>query len=187
MDQIVALTRALDFAARKHTDQRRKGVRAEPYINHLAEVAHLLAEATGGRDPTLVIAGLLHDTIEDTETDRAELEAAFGPDVARLVAEVTDDKRLPKEVRKQRQIDAAPRKSDRAKKLKLADKISNLRAIIASPPAGWSPDRQRGYLDWACAVAQGCRGVDPWLEARFDEVVRDGRAHLQPVRRTAGP
>src|SRR5512147_1303605 len=99
-EAVVALAQAWDFAARRHVDQRRKGAAAEPYVNHLAEVARLLAEATGGTDPVLVIAGVLHDTIEDTATSRAELEQAFGPEVAALVAEVTDDKSLPKAERK---------------------------------------------------------------------------------------
>ncbi len=60
---ILTLTKALNFAARKHTDQRRKGEREEPYINHLAEVARLLADATDGDDLDLVLAGLLHDTV----------------------------------------------------------------------------------------------------------------------------
>ena len=93
-DDVVSLMQALDFAARKHRDQRRKGAAAEPYINHLAEVALLVAEATRGRDRLAVLGALLHDTIEDTTTTTKELETKFGAKVAALVAEVTDDKRL---------------------------------------------------------------------------------------------
>ena len=102
---IIGISRALDFAARKHAHQRRKGLKAEPYINHLTEVALHLAEASDGDDPQLVMAGLLHDTIEDTETTRDELAAAFGEDVASLVVEVTDDTGLPRDERKRRQVD----------------------------------------------------------------------------------
>src|SRR5262249_11951927 len=89
---VLLFARALDFAARKHAHQRRKGELAEPYVNHLSDVARLLAEATNGEDATLVVAGLLHDTLEDTETTFDELGKEFGREVADLVAEVTDDK-----------------------------------------------------------------------------------------------
>ncbi len=166
---VLSMTRALDFAARKHTDHRRKGEREEPYINHLAEVARLLADATDGQDLDLVLAGLLHDTIEDTKTTYDELVSEFGTVVADLVAEVTDDKSLEKAERKRRQVETAPNKSDRAKMIKIADKTSNLRSIVASPPADRSPERKRGYFEWARKVVAGCRGVNALLEERFDE------------------
>lgn len=166
---IVAVARALDFAARRHSDQRRKGEAAEPYVNHLAEVARLVAEATEGRDMVAVLAALLHDTIEDTGTTRAELEREFGPEVAAIVAEVTDDKGLPKPERKRLQVENAPHKSTRAKLIKIADKTSNLRAIAASPPVDWDLKRQRDYFDWAARVVAGCRGVNASLEKWFDE------------------
>jgi (p)ppGpp synthase/HD superfamily hydrolase len=177
-EDVLKIARALDFAARKHAAQRRKGEAAEPYVNHVAEVARLVAEATGGRDADLVAAALLHDTIEDTGATREELEAAFGAGVAALVAEVTDDKSLPKHERKRLQVEKAPHKSDRAKMLKLADKTSNLHSIVASPPASWDLDRRREYFDWAARVAAGCRGVSPELERRFDEAHAAGLAAL---------
>jgi (p)ppGpp synthase/HD superfamily hydrolase len=162
------LARALHFAARQHVRQRRKGADGEPYINHLAEVADLIAEATEGLDVNLVVAALLHDVVEDTDTTSAEVAAAFGEDVAALVAEVTDDKTLPKAERKRLQIVHAPSLGPRAKLLKLADKTSNLRALAASPPANWSPERRRDYIAWGRAVVAGMRGACPWLEERFD-------------------
>ena len=175
---ILALSHAWDFAARRHIDQRRKGARGEPYLNHLAEVANLLAEATEGRDLTLVIAGVLHDTVEDTETTTEEIGALFGDEVAGLVAEVTDDKSLAKATRKRLQVDSTPHKSARARMLKLADKTSNLRAITESPPADWSRARLAEYLDWAVAVVTGCRGVNSRLERRFDEAHAAAKASL---------
>lgn len=172
MNNIIRIAQALDFAARAHVDQRRKGERAEPYINHLAEVARLVAEATEGKDANLVIAALLHDTIEDTSTTYAELVDAFGDDVAGLVREVTDDKSLPKAERKRLQVETASKKSDRAKVLKIADKASNLRAMVASPPAHWPGERVAQYFEWAGRVVAGCRGVNPWIEAQFDEAYR---------------
>ncbi len=176
---ILTLTKAMDFAARKHTDQRRKGEREEPYINHLAEVARLLADATDGDDLDLVLAGLLHDTIEDTETTYDELVGEFGAVVADLVAEVTDDKSLEKAERKRRQVETAPNKSDRAKMIKIADKTSNLRSIVASPPKDWSVERQREYFAWAAKVVAGCRGVNAKLEGWFDDAYASGTTTLE--------
>ena len=143
MHALISITHAFEFAAVKHTDQRRKGARGEPYLNHLAEVARLLVDATGGADAALIAAGLLHDTIEDTDTSYAELVAAFGTDVADLVEEVTDDKNLPKQERKRLQVEKASGKSPRARMIKIADKISNLLALQRTPPADWSETRKR--------------------------------------------
>ena len=171
---IVQFARALDFAAKKHVHQRRKGELEEPYINHLADVTRLLAAATEGRDTVLVLAGLLHDTIEDTETTFDELEEEFGREVADLVAEVSDDKSLRKAERKRLQIEKTPTKSDRAKMIKMADKTSNLRSIIQSPPKDWDLDRKREYFEWASAVVTGCRGVNDYLEKEFDQACQRG-------------
>ena len=137
-------------------------------------MSRLLAAATEGGDVVLVLAGLLHDTIEDTETTLDELEAEFGHEVAELVAEVSDDKTLEKAERKRLQIEKAPAKSDRAKMLKLADKTSNLHSIIHSPPVDWSPERKREYFKWAGEVVVGCRGVNEYLEKEFDRTWRRG-------------
>ena len=169
MNGIVGVARALDFAARKHAGQRRKGLRAEPYVNHLTEVALLLAEATDGADPALVMAGLLHDTIEDTDTTRDELAAIFGEDVASLVVEVTDDRSLDRESRKRIQVETAPMKSRRARMVKIADKIANLRSIAESPPMGWSPRRKREYVEWARRVVASCGDTNSRLEKLFVE------------------
>jgi (p)ppGpp synthase/HD superfamily hydrolase len=166
---LVELARAADFAARRHVAQRRKGERGEPYINHLIEVTALLAAATGGDDLTLLKGGLLHDTLEDTDATYEDLVACFGAEVAALVAEVTDDKALPKLERKRAQIEKTPGKSRRAKLLKLADKTSNLRGLVDSPPAGWTEERLRDYVVWAEQVVRSCRGLNAALETAFDE------------------
>src|SRR5262244_4036425 len=167
-NHVLQFARALDFAARKHVHQRRKSELAEPYVNHLSDVARLLAEATEGEDVAVVLAGLLHDTIEDTDTTFAELTAAFGPEVAGLVSEVTDDKTLPKAERKRLQVETAPKKSARARMIKLADKTSNLHSMIASPPRDWSSQRKSDYIEWARRVVAGCRGVNAHLEREFE-------------------
>lgn len=169
---VIRLAKAVDFAARKHVSQRRKGEAAEPYFNHLSEVARLLAEATDGQDVDLVIAGLLHDTIEDQEVTREELEAEFGEKVANIVVEVTDDKSLEKAERKRLQVVNTPHKSKEAKMLKMADKSANLSAILSSPPPNWDLARRQTYFDWAKSVVEGCRGVNPKLEAHFDSLYK---------------
>jgi (p)ppGpp synthase/HD superfamily hydrolase len=160
---------AARFAARKHVAQRRKGKGGEPYINHLLEVAELIAGSSDSLDTNLIVAALLHDTVEDTATTKDEIREAFGEDVAGLVAEVTDDKSLPKATRKALQIENAPHKSERAATIKLADKISNLRAILASPPTDWSVERQREYFEWAKRVVDGLPPVNAVLKAEFDK------------------
>ncbi|WP_174302004.1 HD domain-containing protein [Caulobacter sp. S45] len=169
MTTVVDLAAAYHFAAVQHVDQRRKGQRAEPYMNHLTEVAELVAHATEGRELDIAIAAVLHDTVEDTGASLAEISERFGADVAALVAEVTDDKSLPKAERKRLQVEHAPHASRGAKLIKLADKTANLRALVASPPPDWTAERRDEYRDWAREVVAGCRGASPWLEARFDE------------------
>ena len=105
--ELIAVLKAADAAARWHVHQRRKGAAKEPYINHLLEVATLVAEATEGKDPNLVVAALLHDAIEDCEVPKKVIAQAFGKDVADLVAEVTDDKTLEKGERKKHQVESA--------------------------------------------------------------------------------
>ena len=162
------LVKAVAFAADKHRNQRRKDADASPYINHPIALANVLANEGGVQDVTVLCEAVLHDTIEDTETTADELRALFGDQVASVVLEVTDDKSLEKSVRKQKQIEHAPHISPQAKLVKLADKISNLRDILASPPADWSAERKQAYFDWAAAVVTGLRGVHPGLEAVFD-------------------
>jgi GTP diphosphokinase / guanosine-3',5'-bis(diphosphate) 3'-diphosphatase len=173
--------KAADAAARWHVHQRRKGPAEEPYINHLVEVAMLVADATDGKDTDLVIAALLHDAIEDCEVPRELIAETFGEDVASLVQEVTDDKTLPKAVRKVEQIKTAATKSLRAKILKLADKTSNLRAVAGSPPANWSVKRRKEYVDWAREVVQGLRGVNQKLEDQFDEAAAAAEGSFKPA------
>lgn len=160
--------KAAHFAAIKHTDQRRKGDRQEPYFNHLSDVALILAEHTHGNDPVLIAAGFLHDTIEDTKTTYEELVGEFGQEIADLVREVTDDKNLPSSERKRLQIVNSPKKSPRAKMIKIADKLSNLKSILHSPPTAWSEERKRAYFDWAAQVVDGCKGINQALENAFD-------------------
>ena len=163
------LITALAFAADKHKNQRRKDADASPYINHPIALANLLLNEAGVEDQRVLIAAVLHDTIEDTDTTEQELVRHFGKDIADIVLEVTDDKALPKAERKRLQIEHAAHISRRAKLVKLADKICNLRDITASPPADWSIQRKQEYFDWAKSVVDELRGVHPGLEHLFDK------------------
>lgn len=171
---LALVTRAALYASEAHAHHRRKGEAAEPYVNHLAEVAMLLAGA--GADADLIAAGYLHDTLEDTEVSYADLVSAFNEDIAGLVLLATDDDSLKKSVRKSLQIERAPGLPARAQKLRICDKISNLRALRSSPPAGWSDERKLEYFEWARQVVDGCRGADPALASLFDDTYREGLA-----------
>jgi guanosine-3',5'-bis(diphosphate) 3'-pyrophosphohydrolase len=177
-DAVALLMRALAFATARHSGQTRKGHAEEPYIDHPVAVAHLLLEVGGVRDPELLAAALLHDTVEDTDATLEELESIFGPTVRSFVAEVTDDKTLPKETRKELQVEHAPHLSDAARMIKLCDKICNVRDVSRRPPVGWSDQRRREYLDWTERVIAGCRGSSPDLEELYDRELVAGRAEL---------
>ena len=173
MNGLVTVMRAADAAARWHVNQRRKGAAQEPYVTHLLEVAALVAEATAGTDPNLIVAALLHDAIEDQGIIREEIATQFNDDVADLVVEVTDNKKLPKAERKQLQIKTAPKLTPRAKILKIADKISNLRSVTTSPPADWPAQRRADYVIWTTNVVRGLRGASDLLEQAFDRAAAD--------------
>lgn len=161
--------RALAFAAHKHRDQRRKDADASPYINHPIALANVLANEAHIDDDVVLCAALLHDTIEDTQTTPEELRELFGDEIADIVLEVTDDKSLPKHERKRLQIQHARSRSRKAKLVKLADKICNVRDLASRPPAGWDLSRKQEYFEWAKAVVDGLRGTSPLLEAAFDK------------------
>ncbi len=173
-EDLALMLRALSFAADKHRNQRRKDIQASPYINHPIDLANILVNEGGVNDVQVISGALLHDTVEDTDTKYDELVEHFGVDIADIVMEVTDDKSLSKAERKQMQIERAANKSDQAKLVKLADKISNLRDIVKSPPADWSVERKQQYFDWAKQVIDGVRGVNIRLEVAFDEVYKKG-------------
>lgn len=178
MNRHVRLLKAIAFAAEKHKGQCRKDADASPYINHSIAVATVLAEEGDVRDEELLLAAVLHDTVEDTETTFAELEAHFGAAVAGVVREVTDDKTLKKEVRKRLQEERALHSSSRARQLRIADKICNIRDIMHSPPANWSIERKKEYLYWSTRVVASCRGVNELLDKAYDEAAIAVARHL---------
>jgi guanosine-3',5'-bis(diphosphate) 3'-pyrophosphohydrolase len=168
-DGLPLIVRALEFAAHKHRDQRRKDALASPYINHPIALANVLVHEGKVEDPAVLSAALLHDTVEDTETTPAELREVFGEKIAGIVLEVTDDKNLLKAERKRLQIEHAAHLTREAKLVKLADKICNVRDVANHPPAKWDLTRRREYFEWAKAVVDQLRGVHSALEKKFDE------------------
>jgi GTP diphosphokinase / guanosine-3',5'-bis(diphosphate) 3'-diphosphatase len=160
--------RAIEFAAQKHRMQRRKDSDASPYINHPIALMHVLCIDGGIKEPVILAAAALHDTIEDTETTEEELRSLFGDEIAGIVLEMTDDKSLPKADRKRLQIEHANHMSREAALVKLADKICNLRDVAANPPAEWSIERRIEYFEWAKAVVDGLPRISVQLRALFN-------------------
>ncbi len=172
------LLKAIRFSAGKHRNQRRKDSFKSPYINHPIDVASLLWEVGGVRDVHVLLAAILHDTIEDTHTRPDEVRDNFGDEVLSLVLEVTDDKSLPKPDRKRLQIETAPYKSVGAKLIRLADKCCNVRDIVSTPPDNWSLERRREYLLWTEQVVVGLRGANAALEEHYDHELSSGKTLL---------
>ena len=170
-NDLAKFTQAISFAAKKHSAQKRKGADEQPYINHVLEVANLLASVGEIDDFDVLVAAVLHDTVEDTATTEAEIAEQFGGRVAAMVMEVTDDKSLPKAERKQLQIEHTVHLSAGAKLIKLGDKISNVRDVSENPPDGWSKKRRVEYVEWGEKVIAGVRGTNAKLEKYFDEII----------------
>lgn len=173
-----ALLEALSFAVLKHQGQTRKSADRAPYIHHPIAVATILAGEGGVQDTETLIAALLHDTLEDTDTSEAELQRHFGARVAAIVAELSDDMTLPKPERKAIQVLRAHDCSPPARLVRLADKIANVRDVIDNPPQDWPLERRVRYLSWSGEVVAALRGTHAELEARFHAAVRRGFATL---------
>ena len=178
---ILTLSRALVFASEAHRNQRRKGAAQEPYVNHLIEVMNLVAEATDGADTDLLVAALLHDAIEDCGYSVAQLTEAFGPRAARIVAENSDDMSLPKDERRTRRIEGMAHKPADSRTVKIADVISNLRAVANSAPAGWTAERKLGYLEGCRQLVRAGAGANAWLEQQFEETADAVEAQIRSM------
>jgi (p)ppGpp synthase/HD superfamily hydrolase len=179
MNGLLLVARAYGFASRRHAGQSRKGPHGAPFIDHLVEVAELVAVASGGQDPALVAAAVLHDVVEDTPTSRDELARSFGEDVAALVMACTDDERLPKAERRRLQVVHAPSLPARAKVIKLGDKTSNLRALPKQPAEAWPEDRRLGYVAWAREVVRALGEVHAGLAAEFEQAAEAAERHFR--------
>lgn len=180
MSDLALLTRAALVAAEAHADQTRKGGRV-PYVNHVIEVAHLVAEAGG--TPAMVAAALLHDVVEDTPATEDTVAADFGPCIATLVAGMTDDpawQGLPRPERKRRQAEHMAHAPRAVRRIKIADQTSNVRDV-GRLPHGWSPGEARAYVAEASRVVDACRGADAVLEAAFDAARTQALTRLEQM------
>jgi GTP diphosphokinase / guanosine-3',5'-bis(diphosphate) 3'-diphosphatase len=180
MDQIEAedfglFISALKFGAHRHRWQKRKDAEQTPYFNHPIDVAEILWRVGAVRDMAILTAALLHDVIEDTETKAEDVEHDFGKVVLSLVLEVSDDKSLPKETRKELQVQHAPNLSAGAKLIKIADKMCNIKDVTYSPPPNWSIERRMEYMAWAERVVNAMNGCNEKLEEEFYKLLKEGR------------
>lgn len=166
------LIQCVNFAAIKHRDQRRKDTVKTPYINHPIGVANILVTEGDVSNVNVLMAAILHDTVEDTETSFDEIEEHFGAEICKIVNEVTDDKSLPKQERKRLQIVHAATVSHEAKLVKLADKLYNLRDLCTCCPDGWTLERCDEYFKWAKQVVDNLRGTNQKLEDALDVIFR---------------
>jgi len=171
------LLEAICYAAEQHKYQRRKGFAKIPYINHPLKVARLIYKFKPHVEESILLAAILHDTIEDTDTTAEILENKFGAEVAQLVLEVTDDKTLDEPSRKQKQIDKAPFLSDGAKIIKIADKICNMLDLLHYP-IKWTDERKIRYMKWSKDVVIHCKGICPDLDKEFDHTLEKAKALL---------
>ncbi len=169
---------ALAFVSDKHKNQRRKNFESYPYINHPISVANVLVKDGNVKDLDLLIAAILHDTLEDTKTTFEELTDKFGASVSAIVQEVTDDKTLTKNERKLLQIERARNLSPQSKQLRIADKICNVCDVAMQPPVDWSFERQKDYLDWSEKVVKNCLGVNLALELEYYKTLSEAREIL---------
>ncbi|MFH4979937.1 hypothetical protein AB6A40_006646 [Gnathostoma spinigerum] len=169
-DQLAVVIKACDFAARRHRTQRRKDLLQTPYINHPIGVAHILTSEANITDLATITAAILHDTVEDTNTSFEEIEEMFGKEVHDIVKECSDDKSLPREVRKKLQVENAPRRSLKARLVIMADKLYNCRDAERSTPVGWDRSRKLEYMRWAKRVVERFEPTNKALESALNEV-----------------
>lgn len=172
MADLQLLVKATNFAAIKHRNQRRKDPQETPYINHPIGVAEILCNEAGITDIDVLIAAILHDTVEDTDTSFEEIGEAFGPVIRGIVEECSDDKTLEKAERKQLQIDHASMCSPKAKLVKLADKIYNLRDLNSVQPQGWTTERVQEYFCWSSKVFKGLKGTNKILDDIYSSLLK---------------
>lgn len=169
-EDLQQLVGSLSYSAVQHQDQRRKNARKTPYINHPIALLHVLVVEAGVQDKSALNGALLHDTIEDTDAEEEDLRARFGNAITDVVVAMSDDKSLPKDVRKQLQIDHAKDWNYSARLAEYADKICNMRDLLVEFPEGWTLQRVREFFDWAKAVIDQIRGTHEKLDVIFDEV-----------------
>ncbi|CAK0803934.1 unnamed protein product [Prorocentrum cordatum] len=167
---LLKLLSTMVFAAKKHRRDVRKDPGGTPYIAHPLAVSRILTEV-GIRDVSVLQVALLHDTLEDTDTTFAELQANFGVEVARAVESLTDDDSLRPATRKLAQLRGVSALPLKAKLVRIADKLHNVWDILRHGIPGWSERRVESYVAWACELVRALEGTHAALERRFHQEV----------------
>ena len=170
--------KAIRFAGEKHGRQKVKGTR-NPYVVHLSNVAmELFVTAPNTPDfdlPFAVQVALLHDTIEDTPTTRAELETTFGTDITDAVWALTKNPKLLKDYRLTDSLAKIRQCRKEVWAVKLADRITNLQP----PPRYWSRNHIREYIDDSIQVLEALRGSNKFLEERLSGKIEEYRRYVE--------
>lgn len=181
---IQTLLAAVEFSAVKHKGQFRKDAAITPYIIHPIGVARSLWEEGKVRSVNVLVAALLHDTLEDTETTADEIEALFGPRVRYTIEELTNDPKLTSQENKQRQIDHAPFLSLNAQLVKLADRLYNIRDLRSLPPSIDREETINRYLQWGQKLLHALRGTNEALETALQNEISNQLANGKPEARS---
>ncbi|MCB0587630.1 MAG: bifunctional (p)ppGpp synthetase/guanosine-3',5'-bis(diphosphate) 3'-pyrophosphohydrolase [Phaeodactylibacter sp.] len=181
-DLLAKVMDAAVYAAMKHQYQRRAGYDKLPYMNHLLKVTEALIRIGGERDEALLLAAVLHDVLEDTDATHEELARHFGREAADIVLELTDDMSIPYMERKWLQVEKARQLSEKARKIRIVDKATNIRDIL-SYPLDWPLEKKENYLDNSIQVVSRIRGANPRLDAWFDETAAWARQRLEEMRK----
>jgi (p)ppGpp synthase/HD superfamily hydrolase len=166
------LSKAKEFAREAHKDiffYTASGYK-RPQVEHLQEVADLVWAAGGNYEE--ITAAWMHDIVEDTSVTLENIKNLFGEEIADLVHGLTDGddiKDLPLLERKTKQSERVKAKSISVRKIKIADQISNVRAVLLDPPQYWLPEKNRDYVIGAKLIVNQCRGISSVLDDLFDQ------------------
>jgi len=164
---------SLEFAAYRHRFDKTKN--DEPYINHIIDVCRLITVVGEENDEEVLVAAALHDTVEKTGTKASDINFQFGEKVFQLVLEVTDHSTGNDTDKFNQQLQRVESLSKKARLIKLADKISNVKSLLSFPPAGWDLEKRSLYINWADRIIQALRGTNEKLEAFYDELIAEGK------------
>jgi len=156
---------AVLFTVRKHATQTRRD--GSPYVAHPLRVAESLRSIGGIEDMNVILAGLMHDLIEDTECEWATIAKRFGEPVADLVAILSGDMRLPKVQRREEVVDRIRAAPTEAKAVRLADRLDNLADM-----KGFSESRRKEYIRDSWKILEACAGANPGLEKALEATIR---------------